>query len=203
MFTSTTSGEGKTFIACNLAVSTAMLGKRVLLMGMDIRRPRLAEMFKFDPKAEGFTSYLAADESEVSMLDRLILHSDIVEGFDIRPAGIVPPNPAELLSSGNVEKALDYLSKKYDFIILDTAPVGLVTDSLILSRVADAVVYVVRLGYTNKYDLAFFKGLVDEGKLENSSVVVNADELTVKNRYGYGGYSHNHKGYGYVNKTKN
>lgn len=202
MFTSTTSGEGKTFIACNLAVSTAMLGKRVLLMGMDIRRPRLAEMFKFDPKAEGFTSYLAADESEVSMLDRLILHSDIVDGFDILPAGIVPPNPAELLSSGNVEKALEYLSKKYDFIILDTAPVGLVTDSLILSRVADAVVYVVRLNYTNKYDLAFFKGLVDEGKLENSSVVVNADDLTAKNRYGYGGYSHNHKGYGYVNKTK-
>jgi capsular exopolysaccharide synthesis family protein len=172
MFTSTTSGEGKTFIACNLAVSTAMLGKKVLLMGLDIRRPRLAEMFKFNSKAEGFTSYLVADEDEVGMLDRLILHSDIVEGFDILPAGIVPPNPAELLSGGNLERAIAYLSTKYDSIILDTAPVGIVTDSLILSRVADAVVYVVRLGHTHKYDLDFLGGLVSDGKLENVSVAV-------------------------------
>lgn len=199
MFTSTTSGEGKTFIACNLAVSTAMLGKKVLLMGLDIRRPRLAEMFKFNSKAEGFTSYLVADEDEVGMLDRLILHSDIVEGFDILPAGIVPPNPAELLSGGNLERAIAYLSTKYDSIILDTAPVGIVTDSLILSRVADAVVYVVRLGHTHKYDLDFLGGLVSDGKLENVSVAVNGDEVESKGRYGYGRYGRygRYGGYGY------
>ena len=199
MFTSTTSGEGKTFIASNLAVSTALLGKKVLLMGLDIRRPRLAEMFKFDPKAEGFTSYLAADEKDVAMLDDLIMHTNIAEGcFDILPAGIVPPNPAELLSGVNVERAMEYLSAKYDYIILDTAPVGLVSDSLILSRVADVVVYVVRLNYTGKYDLTFFDGLVKEGKLENVSVVVNGDEMAKKNRYGYGGYGRRYVGYGYT-----
>lgn len=200
MFTSTTSGEGKTFIASNLAVSTALMGKKVLLVGMDIRRPRLAEMFKFDPKAEGLTSYLAADEKDVAMLDRLILHTDIADGFDILPAGIVPPNPAELLSAVNVERAMEYLSSKYDYIILDTAPVGLVSDSLIISRVADVAVYVVRLGYTGKYDLAFFNSLVNDGKLENVSVVVNCDDVAKKKSYGYSGYANRYVGYGYTSE---
>lgn len=200
MFTSTQSGEGKTFIACNLSVSIAMMGKRVLLMGLDIRRPRLAEMFKFNRKAEGFTSYLVEDASNVSMLDDLIIHSGIVDGFDILPAGIVPPNPAELLSRNNLERAMEYLTAKYDYIILDTAPVGLVTDSMILSRVADAVVYVVRLGHTNNYDLDYLRSLVDEGKLENVSVVVNGDDISRKKsyyHYGYGSYKNRYMGYGY------
>ena len=199
MFTSTTSGEGKTFVACNLAVSNAMLGKKVLLMGLDIRRPRLAEMFKFDPKAEGFTSYLVGDKEDFALLDRLILHTGIAEGFDILPAGIVPPNPAELLSNGNLERALEYLSTKYDFIVLDTAPVGLVSDSFLISPFADAVIYVVRLGHTHKYDLQFMHGLVAEGKLQNVSLVVNGEEYDGKGgygRYGYGRYGYGRYGYG-------
>lgn len=197
MFTSTISGEGKTFIASNLAVSTVLLGKKVLLVGCDIRRPRLAEVFNFDSSRQGLTSYLAADEKQVSMLDGFIIPSNIVDGLDLLPAGIVPPNPAELLSSGNLDKAMEYLRAKYDYIILDAAPVGLVADSMIVSRVADVVAYVTRLHYTHKADADFISSLVNDGKLSNVAIVVNGDDLKKKaygtrgsNRYSSYGYSY-------------
>ena len=197
MFTSSISGEGKTFIASNLAVSTVLLGKKVLLIGCDIRRPRLAEVFNFDNTRHGLTSYLAADEKQVSMLDGFIIPSNIVDGLDLLPAGIVPPNPAELLSSRNLDVAIDYLRTKYDYIILDAAPVGLVADSMIVNRVADLVAYVTRLHYTHKADAAFITSLVNEGKLHNVAIVVNADDLKNKpygmrgsNRYSSYGYSY-------------
>lgn len=199
MFTSTVSGEGKTFVSANFAVSVAMLGKKVLLMGVDIRRPRLAEVFNINPKAEGITSYLCADEEKVSMLDNLIIPSVEVHNLYLLPAGIVPPNPAELLSTANLDIALEYLSKKFDYIIMDTAPVGLVTDSLILSRVADAVVYVSRIDYTDKDAFEFLNDLVNDGKLQNVSLVVNGEDLSKRNRgYGYyNKYSNGYSSYGY------
>ncbi|MBO5866039.1 MAG: polysaccharide biosynthesis tyrosine autokinase [Bacteroidaceae bacterium] len=197
LFTSTVSGEGKTFVASNLAVSTVLLGKKVLLVGSDIRRPRLAEVFNFDNSRKGLTSYLAADEKNVAMLDELIVPSNVVDGLDLLPAGIVPPNPAELLSSSNFDRAIDYLRGKYDYIILDAAPVGLVSDSLIVNRVADIVAYVVRIGCTHKADAAFIKSLVVEKKLENLAIVVNGDNMKKKpygsrgtNRYSSYGYSY-------------
>ena len=195
MFTSTISGEGKTFIASNLAVSTVLLGKKVLLIGCDIRRPRLAEVFNFDNTRHGLTSYLAADEKQVSMLDGFIIPSNIVDGLDLLPAGIVPPNPAELLSSRNLDVAIDYLRTKYDYILLDAAPVGLVADSMIVNRVADLVAYVTRLHYTHKADAAFISSLVNEGKLHNVAIVVNADDLKNKS-YGMRG-SNRYSSYGY------
>ncbi len=201
MFTSTTSGEGKTFVAGNLAVSSALLGKKVLLVGLDIRKPRLAELFNLDAEAEGITSYLSADEKDVDMLDKFIIPSGIVSGLDILPAGIVPPNPAELLSRSNLDRAIAYLSEKYDYVILDTAPVGLVADSMILSRVADALLYVVRIGYTHREALPFLQSLMADGRLENVSVVVNGDTSMNKKvgygKYGYGGYGYGGYGYGY------
>lgn len=191
LFTSTVSGEGKTFVASNLAVSTALLGKKVLLIGCDIRRPRLAEVFDLDKKSQGLTTYLAADEKELSLLDKYIVHSKSVEGLDILPAGIVPPNPAELLSGTNLDKAMEYLRGKYDYIVLDGPPVGLVSDSLIISRVADIVAYVVRLDYTHKADARFIMSLVAEKKLDNLSIVVNAEDLKKKN---YGSYYGSHYG---------
>ena len=199
LFTSTVSGEGKTFVASNLAVSTALLGKKVLLIGCDIRRPRLAEVFDLDKKAQGFTTYLAADEKELSLLDKYIVSSKSVEGLDILPAGIVPPNPAELLSGSNLDRAMEYLRGKYDYVVLDGPPVGLVSDSMIISRVADVVAYVVRLDYTHKADAHFIKSIVDEKKLNNVSVVVNAEDLKKKSYGSYGSYygSGRYSSYGY------
>lgn len=199
MFTSTVSGEGKTFVSSNFAVSAAMLGKKVLMMGIDIRRPRLAEVFNIDPKAEGITSYLCADENDVAMLDDLIIPSTEVHNLYLLPAGIVPPNPAELLSKSNIDVALNYLSKKFDYVIMDTAPVGLVSDSIILSRVADAVVYVSRVDYTERSAFEFLNGLVKDGKLENVSIVVNGEDVEKRRRtYGYvHSYSAGYSYYGY------
>jgi len=202
MFTSTISGEGKTFVASNLAVSTVLLGKKVLLMGCDIRRPRLAEVFNFDPSRRGLTSYLAADENEVSMLDKLILPSGVVDGLDLLPAGIVPPNPAELLSGSNMDRAIEYLRGKYDYIIMDAAPVGLVSDSLIVNRVADLVAYVVRVGYSHKSDAAFITSLVNEKKLENVAVVVNGDDLAKKPYGSRGSNRYSSYGYSYLDAAK-
>lgn len=185
LFTSTVSGEGKTFVASNLAVSTALLGKKVLLVGCDIRRPRLAEVFGFDKKHPGLTSYLAADENELSLLDKCIVHIKDVEGLDVLSAGIVPPNPTELISSANFDRAIQYLRTKYDCIILDGPPVGLVADSMIINRVADVVAYVVRIGYTHKADADFIKSLINEKKLDNVSIVVNDDDMK---KGGYGAY---------------
>lgn len=197
MFTSTTSGEGKTFIASNLAACTALLGKKVLLMGLDIRCPRLAEMFGFNPNNEGLTSYLVAEPDQTAMLDKFITPSKVVEGLDILPAGIVPPNPAELLSRRNLEKALEYLGRKYDYIIMDAAPAGLVTDPIIVSRVADAVIYVVRINQTHREDIDYLNSLITDGKLENVSVVVNGEDIA-STVYGYGNKSRRYAGYGYV-----
>ena len=199
LFTSTVSGEGKTFVASNLAVSTALLGKKVLLIGCDIRRPRLAEVFDLDKKAQGLTTYLAADEKELSLLDKYIVPSKGVEGLDVLPAGIVPPNPAELLSGSNLDRAMEYLRGKYDYVVLDGPPVGLVSDSMIVSRVADIVAYVVRLDYTHKADANFIKSIVDEKKLDNVSIVVNAEDLKKKSYGSYGSYygSGRYSSYGY------
>ena len=204
MFTSTTSGEGKTFVASNLAMSVALLGKKVLLMGLDIRRPRLAEMFGLNKHDEGITSYLAADEKDTDILDRAIRPSGIEENLDILPAGIVPPNPAELLARPNMDKAIEYLSTKYDYIILDTAPVALVTDSMIISRVADVVAYVARLDYTQKADIKYLNSIVAEGKLENVSLVVNGEDVK-KKMYGYVSTrrgSNRYVGYGYISNEE-
>ena len=202
MFTSTVSGEGKTFIASNLAVSTALLGKKVLLVGCDIRRPRLAEVFNFSSSIKGLTSYLAAQEDEVKMLDNLIIPSKLVDGFDLLPAGIIPPNPAELLSGSNLDRAIEYLRDKYDYIIFDAAPAGLVSDSIIASRVADIVAYVVRIGYTHKADAKFIESLIKEKKFENVAVVVNGDDLNRKSYGAQGSNRYSTYGYSYLDDSK-
>ncbi|MBR4967220.1 MAG: polysaccharide biosynthesis tyrosine autokinase [Bacteroidaceae bacterium] len=202
MFTSTVSGEGKTFVASNLAVSTALLGKKVLLAGCDIRRPRLAEVFNFDRNIKGLTSYLAAQEDEVKMLDDLIIPSKLVDGLDLLPAGIIPPNPAELLSGSNLDRAIEYLRDKYDYIIFDAAPAGLVSDSMIASRVADIVAYVVRIGYTHKADAKFIESLIKEKKFENLALVVNGDDLNRKTYGSQGSNRYSTYGYSYLDESR-
>lgn len=198
-FTSSSSGEGKTFVSSNLATSIALLGKKVLLIGLDVRRPRLAEMFSLSDHKKGITTFLTGNDKDKELLFNQIMPSGIHENLDILPAGIIPPNPAELLSRRNLDKAIEYLREKYDYIILDTAPVGLVADTLIISRVADATVYICRADYTPKSDLELANSLYRDGKLKNMSIILNGIDMT-KRKYGYyyGKYgSGNYGRYGY------
>ena len=214
-FTSSTAGEGKTFVSSNLAVSMALLGKKVLLVGLDIRKPRLAEMFDLADRKKGITLFLSGDANNRTGLFEQIMPSGVNENLDILPAGIIPPNPAELLSRKNLDRAMDYLKEVYDYIILDTAPVGLVTDTLIISRVTDATVYICRADYTPKSNMELVNSLCKEGKLKNLSIVLNGIDMSKKKygyyygygkygkygRYGYGKYGR-YGQYGYGQSTK-
>lgn len=196
-FTSSTSGEGKTFVSSNLAMSMALLGKKVVLVGLDIRKPRLAEMFGFSDRKKGITTFLAGDANDKELLFEQIIPSGINDNLDVLPAGIVPPNPAELLSKVNLDNAIKFLSERYDYVLLDTAPVGLVTDTLIIARVANASVYVCRADFTPKNAMNLVNSLYKEEKLKNMSLVINGIDTT-KRKYGYGGYgSYGYGSYGY------
>ena len=123
MFTSTVSGEGKTFVALNTAVSLSLLNKKVLLMGMDIRMPRLAEYLNLET-TKGITNYLSGFETD---LDKLIVPSVLTDNLDVIPAGPIPPNPAELLSRQSLDKAMEKLKEEYDLILIDSSPASQVT----------------------------------------------------------------------------
>ena len=197
-FTSSNPGEGKTFVSSNLATSMALLGKKVLLVGLDVRKPRLAEMFNLSDHKKGITTFLSGDANDKQLLFDQIMPSGVNAYLDILPAGIIPPNPAELLSRKNLDKAIEYLKEVYDYVILDTAPVGLVTDTLIIARVTDATVYICRADYTPKNDLKLANSLFKENKLKNMSIVLNGIDMT-KRKYGYYyGYGDGRRGrYGY------
>lgn len=194
LFTSTISGEGKTFVSSNYAMSLALLGKKVIYVGLDIRCPRLAEVFGISKKLHGITDILANDKFDSETIDSLILPSGINDNLSILPAGVIPPNPSELLAKESLEKAMQYLIGKYDAVILDTAPVGLVADSLIASRIADAIIYVMRFNVTDKASVHFLNEMIEEGKLRNTSLILNAETETKqfgrygKYRYGYSSY---------------
>lgn len=194
-FTSSTAGEGKTFVSSNLAMSMALLGKKVILIGLDIRKPRLAEMFNLSDYKKGITLFLSGDPNDKDLLFEQIMPSGVNKNLDILPAGIVPPNPAELLSRKNLDKAVEYLKEVYDYVILDTAPVGLVSDTLIIARVTDATVYICRADYTPKSDLELVNSLYREGKLKNMSIVLNGIDMA-KRKYGY------YYGYGKYGSTR-
>ena len=161
VFTSTVSGEGKTFVAINMAISTALLDKKVLLLGLDFRIPRLHEYLGLEAK-DGVTSYLSGFEKDI---DELIVPSGVHPNLYALPAGAIPPNPAELLSRDTLDKAIDKLKDEFDYIFIDSAPSAQVTDTLVLSRVTDATVYVCRADYSSKGNLRFANSLM-EGKTE-------------------------------------
>ena len=158
LVTSTISGEGKTFMASNLAVSLALLGKKVILVGLDIRKPGLNKIFHLSHKEKGITQYLAAPQS--TDLHALIQPSGITSNLDLLLGGPIPPNPTELLARQSLEDTISTLRKEYDYIVLDTAPIGMVTDTLILSRVADASIYVCRADYTITSSSTSFRSII-------------------------------------------
>ena len=194
LVTSTVSGEGKSFVSANLAISLSLLGKKVVIVGLDIRKPGLNKVFNIPRKEHGITQYLT--NPTLNLID-LVQPSDINKNLYILPGGTVPPNPTELLARDGLEKAVETLKKNFDYVVLDTAPVGMVTDTLLIGRVADLSVYVCRADYTRKAEFTLVNELTESNKLPNLCVAINGLDLQ-KKKYGYYyGYGKYGKYYGY------
>ena len=194
LVTSTVSGEGKSFTSANLAISLSLLGKKVVIVGLDIRKPGLNKVFNLSSKEKGITQYLANPEMDLMSLVQL---SDVNKNLYILPGGTVPPNPTELLARDGLEKAIEILKKNFDYVILDTAPIGMVTDTLLIGRVADLSAYVCRADYTHKAEYTLINELYHEQKLPNLCTIINGVDLK-KRKYGYYyGYGKYGKHYGY------
>ena len=191
MFTSSTSGEGKTFVASNLAMSFALLGKRVLLVGLDIRKPRLANLFEIDDFVHGITNLLVKESPTWDDVEKQLLPSGVNKNLTLLMAGPTPPNPAELVTRKSLNITFDILRQHFDYIIVDTAPVGLVTDTLQIAKVCDTTVYVCRADYTPKENFEMINGLAFSKKMPKMSIVVNGIDMSKKKNgyyYGYGKY---------------
>lgn len=191
MFTSSTSGEGKTFVASNVAISLALLGKKVIVVGLDIRKPRLAELFEIDNHHNGITNLIIHDNNTWDDIQKQILSSGVNDHLDLLMAGPVPPNPGELVTRKSLDDIINQLKEHYDYVVLDTAPVGLVNDSLQLGRLADLCIYVCRADYTPKASFGMINGLNNEKKLPNMCLVLNGVDLSKKKHsfyYGVGKY---------------
>ena len=184
MFTSSTSGEGKTFNAANLAISFALLEKKVILVGLDIRKPRLAELFEIDNHHNGITKLLMKDNPTWTDVEKEILPSEINPNLDLLMAGPIPPNPGEIVTRPSLYTVIDQLKEHYDYILIDTAPVGLVTDTLQVGKVSDATVFMCRADYTPKSAFGLINQLNAEKKLPNMSIVLNGIDMS-KKKYGY------------------
>lgn len=191
MFTSSTSGEGKTFVASNIAISLALLGKKVIIVGLDIRKPRLADLFQIDNHHNGITNLIIRDHNSWEDIQNQIIASGVNSNLDLLMAGPVPPNPGELVTRASLDNIIDQLKNHYDYIILDTAPVGLTCDSLQLGRLANLCVFICRADYTPKASFGMINGLNAEKKLPNMCLVLNGVDLSKKKHsfyYGVGKY---------------
>jgi len=186
---STVSSEGKTFISINLAAITAMLGKKVLLIGLDLRKPRINKVFEFK-ESPGMSSYLSGNCD----------YGDIIRETQIKnlfyaPSGTIPPNPAELIETELMKKFMEKAKKEFNVIIIDTPPVAIVTDTLLLAPYVDVNLFIVRQRYTSRNTLEMIDQLNNHGELKNMAIVIN--DISLSGYYGYGmryGYTH---GYGY------
>ena len=205
LFTSTVQGEGKSFNAANLAVSFAFMDRRTVVVGMDIRKPKLNHIFGLSGKLPGMTQFLASPSS-VDLFS-LCQPTAVSPNLYVLPSGAVPPNPTELVARKSLEQAIDLLKQHFDYVILDTAPIGMVTDTRLIARVADLSVYVCRAGYTHKNDFELINELEQEKKLPNLCVLINGIDMSKRKNgyyYSYGKYSKycygKKYGYGYGNE---
>ena len=192
--TSTLPKEGKTFVTANLASTIALSDKKVLLIGLDIRNPKLTSYY--DMPTKGITNFLSQTDNPIE--DYIAK----IEGYDnlyALPPGAIPPNPVELLLNKRVDLMFAQLKEQFDYIVVDTAPVSVVTDTLLIAKNADAFIYVVRANYLEKRLLKVMESFYKDGKLPNMSVILNDSDWTKSFGYGYGyGY-----GYGQDIPTKN
>jgi capsular exopolysaccharide synthesis family protein len=185
MITSSVSGEGKTFCSINIATVFALSGKKTVILGLDLRKPKLSEEFNLI-NSIGVVNYLIKDKS----LDEIVNHTS-VPFLDVILSGPIPPNPSELILSDGMGELIEELKAKYDYIILDTPPVGLVADSLELAQYCDVTLYIVRQNFTKKGMIPLLNNRVNRGELHNTSIVLNSFENKAKygGGYGYGYYS--------------
>ena len=190
--TSTVKGEGKTFVSVNLALTLASPSKKTIIIGSDIRNPQLQRYNTARKGLIGLTEYL---NDENVKLEEIVHPSSFNKNLDVIYSGSIPPNPTDLLSNGKYEVLIETLKEKYDYIILDTAPLMLVTDSFLISEVADITLYVTRSKYTEKSLIDFANKVMDAGKIKNAAFILNDVD---KDYFGYG----NKYGYGYSAKEK-
>lgn len=194
LITSSMSGEGKSFISLNLATALAITEKKVVLLEFDLRKPRLSANIGMDNKV-GFSNYIKSDSIDIkNVIKQTLIHPNVY----ILPSGPIPPNPAELLLDEKVGKMMEELKGQFDYIIIDTAPVGLVADALLLESTADLTLYVVRQKVTYKSQLHIIDELARSKKIRKASLVVNdiSSEASSYYGYSYGGYGYSY-GYGY------
>lgn len=192
--TSTTTGEGKTFIASNLAMSLALLEKKTIMVGLDIRKPRMAELFGISDRQHGITNILTNEECNWEEVKAQIVASGVNHNFDLLMAGPTPANPGELMVRKSLKQTIALLKEHYDYVIIDTAPVGLVADSLQLSKLADRTLFVCRADFSTKSSFTYINKLDEQKKLPNISIVINDIDLSKKKfaySYGFGKYSKN------------
>jgi tyrosine-protein kinase Etk/Wzc len=191
--TSTIKGEGKTFVAFNLALTVALTGKRVVLVGADIRNPQLHRYLPAELRQmKGLTEYIVDNDLNVNEITAQSVEN---KNLSIVLSGAIPPNPAELLMSSRTQEFFSEIKKHYDFVVVDTAPAMLVADTILINKYADVTLYVVRANYTEKRLLEFVSDAIDDERLNNVALVLNGVSM---NNFGYG----NKYGYSYVAEKK-
>ena len=191
LFTSTISGEGKTFCSANLAMSLALLGKKVILCGLDIRKPALGQLFGISDSNRGITTLLTKEQVTPDDLQRQVVESGVNKNLFLLLSGTIPPNPSELLARKTFKQILDLLEQQFDYIILDTAPIGLVSDTLQIAGYADCCILVCRADFTPKSSFGLINQLAGEGKLPNAVIAINGIDMSLRKYgyyYGYGVY---------------
>jgi len=193
---STVPKEGKTFVSVNLALSYSQLNKKVLLLGFDIRNPKLSSLIQTINANTGITNYLVSDDDSIK---KYVQKSEL--GIDIISSGVVPPNPTELLTSSKINSIFEQLEKEYDYIIVDTAPIAIVSDTLLLAEYSDLFVYIFRHNYSDVRFITDLNENIERGKLKNVATILN--DVAFKSGYGYygnGSYGYGKKyGYSYGN----
>jgi len=188
LITSSMKGEGKTFFSLNLGATLSLIDKKVVLLEFDLRKPDLLNGMKMKP-GKGITDFINGDSS----IDEIIRPSNFQENLFVVGCGTMPENPAELLMSEKVSELFAELKERFDYVIIDTSPVGQVADAFSLAPFADSSIYLVRYNYTDKVQLNILKDIFDNGKLNNPMVVLNDSKGDSFKGYGHGGY-----GYGVV-----
>src|SRR5690625_122652 len=196
LVTSSMSGEGKSFVALNLAMSYALLGKRTVLLNLDLRRPKLEPYLDLGSSMRAGISNFLSGEANLDDLADELTYGD--RNLFFINSGPTPPNPAELLLQPEMEDLITHLKERFDYIILDTPPIGIVADAQVIGGFADTSLYVVRHNFTKKDQVKMLDGLYKEKKLPKMGIVLNGIRSKDAYRYGYGDY---HSGY-YTQNTR-